>query len=116
MFGGALRGAVTAIKKWISDQMSGSSCVVGIAQAVINRMAANSASCKAWCITLVAAILVIVADKGQPNFALIAGIPAVLFLALDTHYLALKNASEPHIAHSLSRFTRAAWSRRTCMR
>jgi len=40
---------------------------LGIAQAVIQRMAANSASCKAWCITLVAAILVIVADKGKPS-------------------------------------------------
>lgn len=63
---------------------------LGIAQAVIQRMASNSASCKAWCITLVAAILVIVADKGEPTYALIAVIPTLLFLVLDTYYLALE--------------------------
>jgi len=63
---------------------------LGIAQSVIQRMASNSASCKAWCITLVAAILVIVADKGKPNYALIAVVPALLFLVLDTYYLALE--------------------------
>lgn len=61
-----------------------------IIQSVIQRMASNSASCKAWCITLVAAVLVIVADKGKPNYALIAVIPTVLFLVLDTYYLALE--------------------------
>lgn len=63
---------------------------LGIAQSVIQHMASNSASCKAWCITLVSAILVIVADKGNPNYALIAAIPTLLFLALDTYYLALE--------------------------
>jgi len=63
---------------------------LGIAQAVIQRMATNSASCKAWCITLVAGILVIVADKGKPSYALIAGIPTLLFLVLDAYYLALE--------------------------
>lgn len=63
---------------------------LNITQAVIQRMAANSSSCKAWCITLVSAILVIVADKGKPHYALIAVIPAILFLALDTYYLALE--------------------------
>ena len=63
---------------------------LGIAQSVIQRMASNSASCKAWCITLVAAILVIVADKGKPSYALIAVLPTLLFLVLDTYYLALE--------------------------
>ena len=63
---------------------------LGIAQSVIQRMAANSASCKAWCITLVAAILVLVADKGKPRYALIAAIPTLLFLVLDAYYLALE--------------------------
>lgn len=63
---------------------------LGIAQSVIQRTASNSASCKTWCITLVSAILVIVADKGKPNYALIAAIPTLLFLALDTYYLALE--------------------------
>ena len=65
---------------------------LGILQSVIQRMAANSTSCKAWCITVVSAVLVIVADKGKPNFAFIALIPTLLFLALDAYYLALEKA------------------------
>jgi hypothetical protein len=53
-------------------------------------MASNSASCKAWCITLVSAVLVIVADKGRPSLALIAYVPTILFLVLDAYYLALE--------------------------
>jgi hypothetical protein len=55
-------------------------------------MASNSASCKAWCITLVSAILVIVADKGKPHYVYIAVIPTILFLVLDAYYLALEKA------------------------
>lgn len=63
---------------------------LSITQSVIQRMAANSSACKAWCITLVSAILVLVADKGKPQYALIAVIPTVLFLALDAYYLSLE--------------------------
>ena len=63
---------------------------LGIIQSIIQRMANNSASSKAWCITLVSAILVIISDKGRPELALIAIIPAILFFALDIYYLALE--------------------------
>ncbi len=43
-------------------------------------------------LTLVSAILVIVADKGKPNYAFIALLPTLLFLALDAYYLALEKA------------------------
>ncbi|MBI4913095.1 MAG: hypothetical protein HY823_10190 [Acidobacteria bacterium] len=65
---------------------------MGILQGIIQRMASNSGACKAYCVTLVSAILVIVADKGKPQYALIAGIPILLFLALDTYYLGLEKA------------------------
>jgi uncharacterized membrane protein len=61
-----------------------------ITQSVIQRMASNSSSCKAWCITLVSAILVIVADKSKAHYSLLAMIPTVLFLALDAYYLSLE--------------------------
>jgi len=61
-----------------------------ISQSVIQRMAANSAASKAWCVSLVSAILVLVADKGKPQFTYIAIIPTILFFALDVHYLALE--------------------------
>jgi len=53
-------------------------------------MAGNSVSCKAWCITVVSAVLVLVSDKGNPNYALIAFIPTLLFVALDAYYLSLE--------------------------
>jgi len=63
---------------------------LGILQGVIERMASNSTSSKAWCITIVSAVLVIVADKGKPDFAFIAFIPTFLFLSLDAYYLAME--------------------------
>jgi len=63
---------------------------LGILQGVIERMAANSSSAKAWCITIVSAVLVVVADKSKPDYALIALIPTGLFLALDVYYLAME--------------------------
>jgi hypothetical protein len=63
-----------------------------IMQGVIQRMAGNSTSCKAWCITIVSAILVLIADKGKPELAWLALLPSILFLALDAYYLALERA------------------------
>ena len=63
---------------------------INIIQGVITRMSDNSRSCKVWCVTLVSAVLVLVAQTEQPEYALIALIPAVLFLILDTYYLALE--------------------------
>ena len=40
-----------------------------IMQSVIQRMAENSRSCKVWCVTLVAATLVLVARTGEPPHA-----------------------------------------------
>jgi hypothetical protein len=65
---------------------------LGILQNVIQRMASNSSACKAWCVTLVSAVLVIVADKGKPDYAYIAFLPTVVFAALDAYYLALEKA------------------------
>ena len=63
---------------------------VTILQSVISRMASNSAACKIWCTTLVSAILVIIADKGKPEYVWITVIPIVLFLFLDSYYLGLE--------------------------
>lgn len=63
---------------------------LGILQSIIQRMATNSSSAKTWCITLVSAILVVVADKDKSEYALIAVIPIFLFFVLDAYYLALE--------------------------
>ena len=65
---------------------------IEVMQGVINRMAENSRSCKVWSVTLVAAILVLVARTGEPKHALIAVVPILLFLFLDSYYLALERA------------------------
>ena len=61
-------------------------------QGVIERMAGNSRSCKVWCVTLAAAVLVLVARTGEARHALIAVVPSALFLVLDMYYLALERA------------------------
>jgi hypothetical protein len=53
-------------------------------------MAANSNSCKAFCVTVVSAILVVVAERDKPAQSFLAFIPTVLFFALDTYYLSLE--------------------------
>ena len=61
-----------------------------IMQGVIQRMAENSRSCKVWCVTLVSAILVLVARTGNAEHALIALAPTLLFYVLDAYYLVLE--------------------------
>lgn len=63
---------------------------LSILQSIIQRMSSNSASVKAWCVSLVSAVLVVVIDKGKNNCTLIAFFPILLFFALDAYYLALE--------------------------
>ncbi len=65
---------------------------LNIMQDVIRRMAENSRSCKVWCVTLVSATLVLVTRTENPNHALIALVPALLFYILDAYYLALERS------------------------
>lgn len=74
----------------LNEHSSAVQAHVEVMQGVINRMAENSRSCKVWCITLVAAVLVLVARTGEPKHALIALAPTVLFYLLDAYYLALE--------------------------
>ncbi|MHA1772700.1 MAG: hypothetical protein ACTSXO_01055 [Candidatus Heimdallarchaeota archaeon] len=75
-------------KEFLDESSPSVQAHLGILQGVIQRMATNSSQCKAWCITIVSAILVIVADKSKPDYAWIALLPTILFLALDSYYLA----------------------------
>ncbi len=76
----------------LNEHSSAVQAHVEVMQGVINRMAENSRSCKVWCVTLVAAVLVLVARTGEPKHALIALVPTLLFLFLDSYYLALERA------------------------
>jgi hypothetical protein len=60
-------------------------------QGIINRMATNSANCKTWTITILAALLVLVVDgKISHNDLWICYIPVALFFFLDCFYLGLE--------------------------
>ncbi len=59
-------------------------------QGAINRMAANSASSKTWCITLISAVVVFASDKEKPDAVWMATIPLLLFFILDSYYLGLE--------------------------
>ncbi len=63
---------------------------LNILQRVIGRMAADSSTCKTWCITLVSAIMVVVALADRPSSIWIGLIPIALFLFLDSYYLAME--------------------------
>jgi hypothetical protein len=63
---------------------------VELLQNVIGRMASNSAAVKTWCVTLVSAIVVLLADKDMPQHIWIALAPTLLFCLLDSYYLSLE--------------------------
>ena len=79
-------------KRTLNEESSAVQAHFEIVQGVIQRMAENSRACKVWCVTLVAATLVLVARTGEPQHALIALVPTALFLVLDSYYLALERA------------------------
>lgn len=77
-----------------SPPTSASSAVhahLNILQSVISRMANNSASCKTWCVTIVAAALALMAGNSNGNLVLLVIFPVVVFMALDCYYLMLEN-------------------------
>lgn len=53
-------------------------------------MANNSLSCKTWCITVISAILLVIADKDKPEVVWIAVVMAALFGMIDAYYLSLE--------------------------
>lgn len=57
-------------------------------QGIINRLAESSASCKNWCLTLVAALLALAASAHSPQLVTISLVPVIVFGFLDTMYLA----------------------------
>ena len=81
-----------------------------IMQGVIQRMAENSRSCKVWCVTLVSAILVLVARTGSADHAAIALGPILLFFVLDGYYLWLERG----FSNSYNAFVGKVHSRQVC--
>lgn len=59
-------------------------------QAVIQRMADNSRSCKLWCVPLVSAVLLLVVGLSSGAYALLALAPTLALGFLDAYYLSLE--------------------------
>ncbi len=59
-------------------------------QSVVQRLADNSASCKTWCVSLVSALAVLVAESKHADLFAIAAMPIALFGLLDCYYLGLE--------------------------
>ena len=81
-----------------------------IMQGTVQRMADNSRYCKVWCVTLVAAILVLVARTERAEHALIALAPTALFYLLDAYYLML----ERRFRKSYNAFVGKVHARQVC--
>ena len=56
-------------------------------QAVITRMAGNSALLKGWAVAIIAASFALAAKDADMRFILIAYVPAITFWILDAYYL-----------------------------
>jgi hypothetical protein len=64
---------------------------INMLQGIINRMASNSANCKTWAITILAAMLVLVVENKICSDKLwVCYIPIGLFFFLDCFYLGLE--------------------------
>jgi hypothetical protein len=65
---------------------------ITLLQGIINRLANNSASCKTWCLTLVAALISLAGATRVPAIVTGALVPIVIFGFVDAMYLAQEHA------------------------
>lgn len=65
---------------------------INLLQGIITRLANNSASCKTWCLSIVAALLSLAGTTHNPDLVTIALVPVVAFGFIDTMYLAHETA------------------------
>jgi hypothetical protein len=65
---------------------------ISLLQGIITRLANNSASCKTWCLTLVAALLSLAGAAHAPQMVTATLVPIVIFGFVDILYLATEVA------------------------
>ena len=81
----------TVTRKHLDVESSAVQAHLKIMLDLIKRTAENSRSCKVWCVTIVSGTLVLVSRTETSSHALLALAPTILFLILDTYYLALEH-------------------------
>ncbi len=72
---------------WPADS-PGATTHITLLQGIITRLANNSASCKTWCLTLVAALLSLSGAAHLPQMVTATLVPILIFGFLDVMYLA----------------------------
>ncbi len=65
---------------------------LGTLQTIISRLANNSAQCKAWCLTLVTALIAFASAAHTISAIRIVILPVTMFLVLDAAYLGAEKA------------------------
>lgn len=76
---------------------------VDVLQNVINRMAANSANCKTWCIGIVSAIIVVSLEKTNSHYIWVALVPITLLCLLDAYYLGWEKKFRSRYEHFIEK-------------
>src|SRR2546429_8666299 len=85
---------------------------INLLQGIINRLANNSASCKTWCLTLVAALLSLAGATHAPTIVGFALLPVVIFGFMDTMYLAQEKAYRDLYSDTVGRVRDRSYARR----
>lgn len=80
-------------------------------QAIITRMAGNSAACKQWCIPLVTAILVFAVKEKTYQLIWLTLIPVLICYCLDAYYLMLENRFRAGFNQAASKIAQQTFTR-----
>jgi len=80
-------------------------------QAIITRMAGNSAACKQWCIPLVTAILVFAVKEKTYQLIWLTVIPVLICYCLDVYYLMLENRFREGFNQAASKIAQQTFTR-----
>jgi hypothetical protein len=83
-------------------------------QAIISRLAGNSAQCKTWCVAIVSALLSFAAASKNDKFVTIAIIPVVIFCLIDAAYLGREKAFRELYNSIVNQIRNRSYTRADC--
>src|ERR1700752_55147 len=79
---------VPKVKTVLGPENAATTAHINLLQGIIDRLANNSASCKTWCLSIVAPLLSLAGAVHAPVLVTIALVPVAVFAFIDTMYLA----------------------------
>jgi hypothetical protein len=96
---------------WPTDSPAATTHIT-LLQGIITRLANNSASCKTWCLTLVAALLSLSGAAHLPQMITATLVPILIFGFLDVMYLATELAYRNLYSHIVETMRGDAYDKR----